>query len=378
MNERDGTPKPAALESEIDQQGDLLEQVHVTRRGDVEALLERISSPGTRRWVVTGAGDSLFAGMCAQYWFAEAAGLPLDAHNVLAYSRYLYRASDERSVVFAVSYSGTTVRVVEAARAARSRGATVVAITANGNSPLVELADAWLPNDATSEQSNTRTVSFQATALLLRMVADGIAERLDAPGLAPLDGLGAAVDALATASEAAISAAVAELPSELSWIVVGGGYAHPVAAYGAAKLYEAATLTAHPAELEQFIHCEIFPVTDATCVVLLASRGASYTRAVELAGGLRQIGARTIGVSDEPGFAEHTERFVALPDGWSESALPFLGTVPLQWLALRLAQRRGEDPDLVRNKSVNRPLIESTLQWRDADYAAAERRVTRA
>lgn len=379
VNERDGTPTASALEREIAQQGDLLEQVRAARRDDVEALLERIPSPAVRRWAVIGAGDSLFSGMCAQYWFAEAAGLPLDAHNALAYSRYLYRASDEDSVVFAVSYSGTTVRVVEAARAAKSRGATVVAITANGDSPLVELADAWLPNDAASERSNTRTVSFQATALLLRMVADGIAERLGATGLPALDGIGAAVDALAVSSEAAVSAAVAELPEALTWIVVGGGYGHPVASYGAAKLYEAATLTAHPSELEQFIHCEIFPVTGATCVVLLAPRGASHARAVELAGGLREIGARTVAISDDPGFAAHTERFVALPGGWAESALPFLGVVPLQWLALRVAQRRGENPDLVANKAVNRPLIESPLQWQAADYAVSgDGRVTRA
>jgi glutamine---fructose-6-phosphate transaminase (isomerizing) len=369
-NERDDMTPPSALEREIAQQGHLLEHVRAARREDVEALLERIASPGTRRWAVTGAGDSLFAGMCAQYWFAQAAGLPLDAHHALAYSRYLYRASDEDSVVFAVSYSGTTVRVVEAARAAKSRGATVIAITANGDSPLVELADAWLPNDAVDERSNTRTMSFQVTALLLRIVTDVVAERLGAPGLPSLEGIGAAVDALVASSAAEVSAAVDALPEQLTWIVVGGGCGHPTGAYGAAKLYEAATLTAHSAELEQFIHCEIFPVTGASAIVLLAPRGASHARAVELADGLRELGARTIGVSDNPAFAAHTEHFVALPDGWAESEIPFLGVVPLQWLALRLAERRGENPDLVANKAVNRPLIESPLQWESADYTA--------
>lgn len=370
VNETDKLPGRSALEREIGQQGALVDAVRARRREDVDALLERITSPGSKRWIVTGAGDSLFAGVCTQYWFAEALGLTLDGYHALAYARYLYRASDEDTLVFALSYSGTTVRTVEAARAAKSRGATVVAITANGDSPLVELSDAWIPNDAVGERSNTRTLSFQVTAVLLRMIVDGLSDRLGSPGLPPLTGVGGALEALAISSEPAVSAAVDELPERLTWIVVGGGYGYPTALYGAAKLYEAATMTAHSSELEQFIHCEIFPVTSATCVVLLAPRGASYVRAVELADGLRQLGARTIGISDDAAFAAHTELFVTLPAGWAESALPFFGAVPLQWLALRLAERHGENPDLVANKAVNRPLIESPLQWSESDYAA--------
>jgi glucosamine 6-phosphate synthetase-like amidotransferase/phosphosugar isomerase protein len=143
-----------------------------------------------------------------------------------------------------------------------------------------------------------------------------------------------------------------------------------MAQYGSAKLYEAATIPAHVAELEQFVHCEIFPVTQRSCVVITAPIGASYQRAVEVADGLKELGAISIGISDDPGFAEHCTHGIALPPGWDESFSPFLAAIPHQYFALYWALRLGENADLVSNKKVNRPLIERSAQWSMDDYAA--------
>lgn len=361
---RDVPAKQTFLEAEIPQQGDLLRDVLTSRVETVRAVARAASERGPTSWVVTGCGDSLFAGMCAEYWFAELGRLPLRAIHALAFSRYLYRGIDSGSVVFAVSFSGSTARVVEAAVAAKSRGAAVVAVTADPDSRLVELADWWLPNDALAERSNCRTLSFQAASALLHLVAAEVAE------VAPprTSAIAAAVDSAVGDGARQLPQIVASLPAGLEFTVIGGGFGFPLACYGAAKLYEAATIPAHAAELEQFIHCEIFPVSSASCVVLIAPQGASYPRAVEVARGLRELGAVTIGISDEPELGELCTHFVQLPAGLGESELPYATAVPLQYLALELALRRGENPDLVANKRVNRPLIESPLAWTAADY----------
>jgi glutamine---fructose-6-phosphate transaminase (isomerizing) len=361
------TAAETLLAAEIPQQADLLRTVMTSRAQQVKDVINAVLERSPSRWVVTGCGDSLFAGMCAEYWLAELAGLPLRAIHALAFSRYLYRSVDERSVVFAVSYSGTTQRVIEAARAARSRGAAVVAITANESSPLVELADWWLPNDALSERSNCRTLSFQAACALLHLSAAEIA------GQPPFQAerIAAAVEATALEAAEPIRSIVAALPEDgLDHTVIGGGFGHPLACYGAAKLYEAATIPAHAAELEQFIHCEIFPISRLSCVTLIAPGGPSYARALEVADGLKELGASTIGISDEPELGRRCTHFVALPAGLRESELPYVAAVPLQYLALHLALRKGENPDLVANKRVNRPLIESPASWSQQDYEA--------
>jgi glutamine---fructose-6-phosphate transaminase (isomerizing) len=352
------------LEAEIPQQGDLLRHVLTARAKTVKDVVRAAGEREPTGWVVTGCGDSLFAGMCAEYWFADLGRLPLRAIHALAFSRYLYRGIDNASVVFAVSFSGSTARVVEAALAAKSRGASVVAVTANPDSRLVELADWWLPNDALEERSNCRTLSFQAACGLLHLVAAEVADVV----LPQASTIAAAVDTVVDDSAEQMKRIVASLPADLDFTVVGGGYGYPLACYGAAKLYEAATIPAHAAELEQFIHCEIFPISSSSCVVLIAPQGASYARAVEVAAGLRELGAVTIGISDDGELGELCSHFVQLPAGLGESDLPYATAVPLQYLALELAFRRGENPDVVANKRVNRPLIESPLAWTAADY----------
>lgn len=354
------------LAKEILQQGDVLRTVLQQRPTSVEEIVQCCRMLGITDWVVTGCGDSLFAGMCAEVWFPAAAGIPLRAIHALHFSRFLYKGVNRHSVVFALSYSGNTARVVEAAVAAKSRAATVVAITANADSRLVEIADYWLPNDAVGERSNCRTSSFQAACLLLRMVAVQGAALSGSASLPSPEGLPDAVEELSRDVAVSVRRIVDKLPDGLSFTVIGGGYGYPIAHYGAAKLYEAATIPAHVAELEQFVHCEIFTIGPTSCVVIIAPDGPSYRRAVEVADGLRELRAITIGISDDPAFGEHCTYLVALPDGWDESLLSFLACVPLQYFGLYWALRLGENADLVSNKKVNRPLIERSEQW-DAD-----------
>jgi glutamine---fructose-6-phosphate transaminase (isomerizing) len=367
-----GDVQESLLAAEILLQGDTLNDVLAQRVGAVTEMMRACAASGGRDWVVTGCGDSLFAGMCAEVWFPSAAGVPLRAIHALHFSRYLYRGAGADSVVFALSYSGNTARVVEAAVAAKSQGATVVAITANSSSRLVEVADYFLPNDAIGEQSNCRTASFQAACMLLRLAAGALGEITAASPWAQPAGIPQTVRAFAAECGPYVKRIVDSLPDGLSFTSIGGGYCYPISCYGAAKLYEAASIPAHSSELEQFVHCEIFPVGDRSCVVITAPRGASYRRAVEVADGLKQLEAVSIGVSDNPEFAEHCSHFVQLPDGWDESLTPFFACVPHQYLALYLALRAGENPDLVSNKWVNRPLIERSEQWSDVEYLTRE------
>lgn len=361
----EGPSLPSLLEQEIPLQPEVLRRAAASFAEPVEQLLDALASRDVDDWVVTGCGDSLFTGMCAEVWFARLAGRRLRAVHAMQLARETYGSLTDRSVVLAVSHSGTTARVVEAARAARSRGAFVVAVTANAESELSDVADLRIDNSVRGERSNCRTASFQAVALLMRMLAEGVAGRLQGPAL-PAD-VSALPEWIRRSRQDVDAIPAAHLTGD-HWIFTGSGLGHAVAEYGMAKAYEAATLAAHSVELEQFIHCEIFTVRADTRVVLVAPEGRATSRAVELARGLARLGAVTIAITNDAELSAEATHTLALPEGLSEEDLPFLGVLPLQWLALRLARIRGEDPDVVANKWVNRPLIDDSVQWGPEAY----------
>jgi glucosamine--fructose-6-phosphate aminotransferase (isomerizing) len=367
-NAKPETIVPSLLEAEIVLQPRVLTGAKQSFPKPIADLLARLRDRNVDDWVVTGCGDSLFAGLCAEVWFARIAGARLRPLQAMHLSRETYESLTPRSVVFAISHSGTTARVVEAARAAHSRGAFVVAVTANATSELARGADFWIDNTVREERSNCRTASFQAVSLLMRMIAEALGEqtqrvfhRVDL----------SLVERYVETSRRQIDELTdVELGGD-HWIFTGSGLGLAAAEYGMAKAYEGATLPAHSVELEQFIHCEIFTVQPGTHVVIVCPLGRASSRAIELANGLAKLGAVTIAVTNDVELARAATHVVWLPEALHEDDLTFAAILPLQWLALRLARLRGENPDVVANKWVNRPLIDNSTQWGAEKYVSA-------
>lgn len=350
----------------------------------VPAIADAIVDGGIRDIVMTGCGDSLFSAMAASFAFLRfSRRLTIPAH-ALEYSRAMYRSSGPETLVCALSYSGETRRTVEAAIAAKSAGAKLLGISRDRTGSIARLADHFLPNASVEERSNCRTGSFQAAYLALVLLGAHTAHRSGALNDDGLKSVRERIRALADAVQRYIEPA-----KELGWQAakrireagtvhfIGGGEAHAVALYGSAKLYETSSLPAVPQETEQFAHCEIFSLERDSAVVVIALRGPFYERAVEVADAVRKIGAVVIGISDEPAFECHADLLLEVPSGPFSHFSTSLAVIPLQWMAFHDAVARGSDPDLVRHKAVNSPLIRGCPIWSAEDYARTERRQAR-
>lgn len=366
--------------------GELALQPEVIRRvlTDVDPLVPAIASAiveaGIRDIIMTGCGDSLFSAMAASFAFLRfSRRLTIPAH-ALEYSRAMYRSSGPQTLVCALSYSGETRRTVEAVIAAKSMAAMVLGISRDQTGTIAQLADHFLPNASLEERSNCRTGSFQAAYLALVLLGAHTAHRsgaLDDEGLESVrEGIRALADAVQRYIEPAeeLGREAAERIREAGTVhFIGGGEAHAAALYGSAKLYETSSRPAVPQETEQFAHCEIFSLEHDSVVVVIALRGPFYERAVEVADAVRTIGAAVIGVSDEPAFERHADLLMAVPSGPFTDLSTSLAVIPLQWMAFHDAVARGSDPDLVRHKKVNSPLIRACPIWSGEDYAQSAR-----
>jgi glucosamine--fructose-6-phosphate aminotransferase (isomerizing) len=362
--------KPSHLEQEIPRQAEAIVSTAAACREQIAAL-HLDSWPGVRHLVLTGCGDSLFAARLAETIAAADGIRGVVAVEALEFSRYHMQTLDEASVVVVLSYSGETVRAQEAAIAARSRGARVIAVTRARRGALAALADHVVSYPDLTERSNTRTASFQAAVVALCELVDVLSgTRRTVREPRPWT-------TVARWVESACRTAVSDLArvdgpwapgriDELLYLGAGPGLA--AAAYGAAKAYEAATIRARAVELEEFCHCEIFSVSPGTPVVVIAPDGRCVDRAAEVLAALAEIGTATVCVSNVDELGKRASVQLALPVGMPEAYVPMVAAPFLQVLALRWALSRGDNPDLVRNKAVNSPLIRAGTAWSAADY----------
>jgi glucosamine--fructose-6-phosphate aminotransferase (isomerizing) len=148
-----------------------------------------------------------------------------------------YKASTTNSQVIALSRSGETTELVEAARKSRSNGLPVIAITCDGGSSLVANADCALVAKTHPEEGIVMTASASLMLLLALRFA-----RADTSACAP------AAKALLKELDRHQGAF---LSGRTHFVFLGGGPLYGVAAEGALKLEEmslTATETYHPLE----------------------------------------------------------------------------------------------------------------------------------
>lgn len=360
--------------------GEILAQGDVVRRvAEIEPLIAEVAAEihrrGVRDVVMTGCGDSLFAAMAARHAFSGFSRWLTHAMHAHEYARDLYRTSDRDTLVCALSYGGETRRTLEAATGARYRGAQVLAISVDERGPIPQLADHFLPNVAPPERSNCRTGSFQAAYLELYLLAAHLAARRGELNDDQLASIRADLAQLETVLRD-YAPGIRDLASEASVAIrtaghvhyLGGGEAHAAALYGAAKLDETSSIPTLPQDTEQFAHEAIFSLEPDSLVIVTALAGPFYERAVQVADAVRTLGASTIGIGDDGAFAGHVDRFIETPRLESGRFGMSIAVVPMQWMALADALARGSDPDRVRHKHVNSPLIREIPIWSHDDY----------
>lgn len=363
-----------SLPGEIKKQVDVLERIVSDQFVDkIFGIAKDIKKQSPDIIAATGAGDSLFAGLAAQDYFVRFAKRLIHPIDVLEFSRHLYPALTDRSVTFAISYSGETVRTLEACYAAKSSGSKLVTMTRDPNSSMARMADHVIENLSELEDSNCRTGSFQSMHLTFLLLALAMGE--DSPtsplSFKVLNGIRDLIPVLrkfVDASDHEMKDLSGKLSNTRRYYFLGAGVGLSVAHYAAAKIYETFSAPAIVAEMEQFCHCEIFSTDPGDTVVIIAQKGSSYSRAVEVADAVHKIGAFVWGVSDDPEFAGHSDYLTLFPATPLEELSVAPASVVFPWFGYYRALEVGENPDRVNHKDVNSPLIRKCTHWTEIDY----------
>jgi glucosamine 6-phosphate synthetase-like amidotransferase/phosphosugar isomerase protein len=341
----------------------------------VQALLDEIDVTTTPRVVLTGCGDSLYAGMAARWAFERYGGVAAEAIEAIDFARYAVDGLAPKSLVLPISYSGQVARTIEAARNAEHFGATVVAITGRPERGLGQTAPRHLHVQVPSLGFSLGTSTYIGLMLAAYILAIGIGRRRGVLTDGQVAELLEALTQVGDLAEQALGAGDAMLPAQAAWLAeresvvfLGAGPHYASALFGAAKLFEGAQLHGVPQNTEEWAHAQYFISGPDTRTVLLAPRGRSLERAFEIATEMRFIETPFLVITDDAPerWQALTPRVLALPAGIREPFSPLLFAVPLSQLGYHLARVRGKQsynfPSAEREREHYQTLHESKFR----------------
>ena len=336
---------------------DLLASQHDALEAATRALLPTPTIFAVREVILTGCGDSHVAGeLVAEPW-VRLTGIPcrpLPAMQAARYETGLPRRSHPHDpLVVAVSSSGTVARTLEAVEQWRRRGALTVAVTADPQSSLARAAEHCLPLTLPPFAAAPGVRSFFLSAQALYLLAIRIgevrgrltqqeAERLRTRLSATADALGRMLPAL----DQELAALAREWRGHGRYELLASGPARAAAAYGRAKVLEAAGVPAVDQDVEEWVHLDYFARDPDACATLVLCPEPAHdrSRVREVEPFLQRLGRPYRILTDAPAAGEYG-RTIALPSPPDAVFAPLVYAAALAlyaaWLSAELGAEYG-------------------------------------
>lgn len=323
--------------------------------GDLGAVDDAVLRDA-RRIVVVACGTSYHAGLIGRYAIEGWARVPVEMDIASEY-RYRDPVVGPGDLVVGISQSGETADTLAAMRLARSRGATVLAVTNVMGSQATRDADGVLFTRAGLEIGVAATKTFVSQVAAMYLLALRLAE---------LRGT------LAPQRRAELVAALKRLPRDLAellergddeirrvaerhhradfFLYLGRHIGLPLALEGALKLKEISYIATDAYAAGEMKHGPIALLDEQTPVVCVATDSPVLDKVISNVQEVRVRGAHVIAVASagNDAIAPHADEVLRVPDT-DPMLAPLLAVVPLQLLAYHVARLRGLNVDQPRN-----------------------------
>jgi glucosamine--fructose-6-phosphate aminotransferase (isomerizing) len=301
----------------------------LTQAGGISTL------PGTT--VITGCGDSNYAGLAVRQALEGMLGRPVIAWPAMDAASYPSRVLGE-ALLIAVSVSGKVGRTIDAVTAHNRRGGTTVAVTAYDDSDLAQAAGDVI---ATGVRGTPGPVPGTANyvASILGLLAFGAVRSGRDAIAADIVSVLAELPGLLQRTTEFFRETVREVQEPV--FMVGSGPDWGTANYATAKLLEAAGAVSVPQDLEEWAHEQYFATGEGRTVLAFGHDDAAQTGARQVAEMAAAVGGRTIGIGRNLGPAvERALRLPETPPGLS----PLLTWLPAALFALEFAEYHQRSP----------------------------------
>jgi glucosamine--fructose-6-phosphate aminotransferase (isomerizing) len=333
--------------------------------------LHQMVSPGSRavalpelgidfrkvsRITMSACGSAFYAGLVGRWWFEAVARIPADG-DVASEFRYRTPPMPPGGLGLLVSQSGETADTLAALRYMRAQGQQVLSILNVPESTMARESDAVLETVAGPEigVASTKAFTAQLSVLACLALAAGratgaiAADQEAAMTAALLEVPGRAAEVLA--NDAAIAAIAHRVSKARDVLFLGRGNCFPIALEGALKLKEISYIHAEGYAAGEMKHGPIALIDPAVPVIAIAPSGPLFEKTASNLQEAAARGGQVIVFSDAAGAAKLrgiAAETVVLP-AVDPFVAPILYAIPVQMLAYQVAVLKGTDVDQPRN-----------------------------
>jgi len=289
-----------------------------------------------------GSGTSYHVALLAKYLFPKFVGKIVEP-IVASELKFLSSLIVPDSAFVAISQSGETADVLEAADIARNRNAKVLSIVNSMTSTLAHESEIAIPLNCGPEIGVAATKSFTSQLAILYKIVDELSDGKIAPNF---EVLGKSVKQILE-SKNNIQELAKKLKHTSSIYILGRGIHYPIAKEVALKIKELAYIHAEGIAAGELKHGPLTLMNKSAWVIVINPTDEHFELNLNSISEIKARGAKIIGISDEPN--DLYDEFIKIPKISSSILYPIIEVIPFQLLAYYLAVEIGEDPDYPRH-----------------------------
>lgn len=308
-----------------------------------------------KKMYFVGAGTSLNMGIASSYAFNSISKMSVWPIQSFEFLNYPPADLSKETFVLALSHSGKTKVTLEAASLAKSKGATVFAMTDGEDSLLAKLAEVVSLGPGGLERCFPNTRSYVSGLLRSYMLSVMIAEEKAEKDLEEYHRQLKEVPLLTRRVFDSTEKTMISLAEQCKgrvqvFYVLGGGPNYANACEGALKFMEASIVKSCALEVEEFAHGQFIVSDENALVIVIAPPGESYDRSCDQVDGQKYLKSTTVSLvrKGDIKISKHSEKIIEIPENLDEVFTPIPYIIPLYLLAYYLAIKRGINPDILR------------------------------
>ncbi|RLD66842.1 MAG: glutamine--fructose-6-phosphate transaminase (isomerizing) [Bacteroidetes bacterium] len=325
----------------------------IVRLGGVSDYNQKLRN--ANRIIMIACGTSWHAALVGEYLFEELTRIPVEVEYASEF-RYRNPIINEDDIVIAISQSGETADTLAAIKLAKERGATILGICNVVGSTIARETHAGSYTHAGPEIGVASTKAFTAQITVLTLMALEIANNKGTITktryrqlLIELEQIPSKIQEVLK-TEDAIKKIAEKFYTVRNFLYLGRGYNFPVALEGALKLKEISYIHAEGYPAAEMKHGPIALIDEEMPVVVIAPRKGNYDKVVS---NVQEVKARkgkiisivSQGDTEVKALSDYT---IEIPNV-EELFVPFIATIPLQFLSYYIAVMRECNVDQPRN-----------------------------